>query len=79
MDSLVKAVWREPKTNEVANLVVYERYGNKWHQHILPGCETSIPVQLLIPSGKETARLEEIWVSSVSRTGMESERTKLTW
>lgn len=79
MDSLVIAVWREPKTNEVANWVVYERYGNKWHQHILPGCETSIPVQLLIPSGKETARLEEIWVSSVSRTGMESDRTKLTW
>jgi uncharacterized lipoprotein YddW (UPF0748 family) len=79
LDSLVIAVWREPKIKDIANWVVYEKYGNKWHQHILPGCETSIPVQFIIASGKETARLEEIWVSSVSKTGIESEKVKLSW
>ncbi|MCU0387083.1 MAG: family 10 glycosylhydrolase [Chitinophagaceae bacterium] len=79
-DSLVIVVWREQKEKEIVNWVIYSRYGNRWNQNVLPGCETSIPIpKILVPYAKDAVQLEEIWMSSVNNTGIESEKIKLTW
>jgi hypothetical protein len=78
-DSLVLVTWKEAKAKDVYQWVVYMRYGKKWHYHILPGLEQSIPVQLKETVGKDVLPLEEIQVSAISRTGMESEKVRMKW
>lgn len=78
-DSMVLVTWKEPKEKDISHWVVYQRYGTKWHYHILPGREQSIPVQLKEMVGKDLMPLEEIQVSAIGRTGMESEKVKLKW
>jgi hypothetical protein len=46
---------------------------------VLPGLEQSIPVQLKETLGKDVLQLEEIQVSAISRTGIESEKVKMNW
>lgn len=78
-DSLVLVTWKEAKAKDVNQWVVYTRYGKRWHYHVLPGLEQSIPIQLKETVGKDILPLEEIQVSAVSRTGMESEKVRLKW
>jgi hypothetical protein len=79
MDSMVLVTWKEPRAKDVSLWVVYQRYGKKWHYHILTGIEQSMPVQLKETIGKEVFALEEIQVSAISRTGIESEKKKVKW
>lgn len=76
-DSLVLVTWKEVKEKDVHQWVVYTRYGKKWHYHVLPGLEQSISIQLKETVGKDLLNLEEIQVSAVSRTGIESEKVKI--
>jgi hypothetical protein len=76
---MVLVTWKEARAKDVSQWVVYKRYGKKWHYHILTGIEQSIPVQLKETRGKETFVLEEIQVSAISRTGIESERREVKW
>jgi uncharacterized lipoprotein YddW (UPF0748 family) len=78
-DSMVVVTWKEPRAKDVTQWVVYQRYGKKWHYHILTGVEQSIPVQLKATIGREVFALEEIQVSAISRTGIESEKKKVKW
>ncbi len=78
-DSLVLVTWKEARAKDVSLWVVYMRYGKRWHYHILTGAEQSIPVQLTETIGKDVFGLEEIQVSAISRTGIESEKEKVKW
>lgn len=78
-DSMVLVTWKEAKAKDAYQWVIYQRYGTKWHYHILPALEQSIPVQLKETFGKDVLPLEEIQVSAISRTGIESKREKVKW
>ena len=77
-DTMVLAAWQPAKDATTRNFVVYMRYGNKWQYTILPGRETSYPIQRN-PGKTAPEVLTEAWVSAVSHTGIESDRVKLKW
>jgi hypothetical protein len=77
-DTMVLAAWQPAKDASTRQFVVYMRYGNKWQYTILPGRETSYPIQRN-PQKNAAESLTEAWVSAISHTGIESERVKLKW
>lgn len=78
-DSMVVVTWKEPKAKDVTQWVVYQRYAKQWQYRIVTGMELSIPIKLGIQAGKDWATLEEVQVSAVSRTGIESEKKTVKW
>lgn len=59
--------------------IVYTRYGKNWQYTLLPVTTGKVPVTLSKKTGKEDSSLQEIRVSTVSRTGIESPHEVITW
>ncbi|HSK12643.1 MAG TPA: family 10 glycosylhydrolase [Phnomibacter sp.] len=74
-----KVQWSHANPAEVWQWVVYARYGNRWQYsiHTAGTTGTTLPLQQTV--GKDIVKLEEIKVSAVSRTGMESAGVAAEW
>jgi uncharacterized lipoprotein YddW (UPF0748 family) len=70
-DKLV--ITRDDNDKDVFRWVVYYKYGNNWNYTVLNRNETSHELLKQIPAGKTTSPLVQVAVSSVDRTGNESE------
>ncbi|MCE3283095.1 MAG: hypothetical protein K0Q66_1832 [Chitinophagaceae bacterium] len=70
-DKLV--ITRTDNDKDVFRWVVYYKYGNNWNYTVLNRNETSHELLKQIPAGKTTSSLLQVAVSSVDRTGNESE------
>ncbi len=59
--------------------IVYTRYGKNWQYNLLPVTTGKVTVTLSKKTSKEDSSLQEIRVSTVSRTGIESPHEVITW
>lgn len=66
----VQLTWSHPRTDDVAQWVVYFRYGENWEYEILP--VTSRSMNLPLTRGQGNAKLTGIYISAVDRFGNES-------
>ena len=66
-------------SKEAFQWIVYTRYGKNWSSAIYPVVTKQAMVSLKKQTGKENYDLQEIRLSSISRTGMESESETISW
>jgi uncharacterized lipoprotein YddW (UPF0748 family) len=76
-DSTLTIRWSHSAENDVFRWVVYYKYGNTWNYSILDRNQRSLSIPLFIKLNNTNANLSAIAVTSVDRTGNESEFKQL--
>lgn len=66
----VELSWKHPRTNQIANWVVYRQYGDTWDYEILPKHQLSISIPT--EHGETKQALKALYVTAVDRFGNES-------
>lgn len=70
MDKQTNINWSQADEKDITHYVVYFKYGNKWNYEIVNNNTKSFT----LTNSLESNKLNEIIVTAVSRTGMESEK-----